>query len=143
MDDEVPPAATRIEQLLSVHRVQTRCVFTLTLSFNPGDRGISFTEFYDYLPVPGDAGREYGYGVRTPYASLPILVDFFEARLGGTAEASGELADRLTACFRDLIASGELGNDLPLRENNGRVTGWFAEAGVTFEPTDWFWFNSD
>lgn len=151
----------RGETLLRVYRSNSDCVFKLRLSIDRGDYkpGIRFDEFYDYLPRYGDDGREYAYSVRTGLSSLGRLVRFFGARLdepASTPEKPAELGggagdryvpdhqleDRLVRHFRQLVARGELGDTLPLRENRDRVAAWFDEAGVSAEPDDWSWFNS-
>ncbi|MFC5007879.1 hypothetical protein ACFPIJ_59980 [Dactylosporangium cerinum] len=125
------------ERLLQVHRTDTDCVFALTLTTDPQEGTITFREQYDYLPRPGDPGREYAYGVRTPYTSIRRLNEFLGATPGGGEEA------RLTRCFRDLIARGRIGDGLPLRQARDRVQELFAEAGVPAEQTNWNWMNSD
>jgi hypothetical protein len=137
---------TRKEELLSVHRSATNCHFDLGLTMDPqpGGTGVSFTESYDYLPQGADPGREYAYGVRTPYASMDALVAFFEDLLGADHDhRAGDLEDRLTRCFRTLVARGELADALPREANRDRVTVWFDRAGVAHKPTEWFWVNSD
>lgn len=138
----------RRETLLRVYRTGTDCVFKLTLSIDRGDYkpGIRFTEFYDYLPRRGDEGREYAYSVHTGLSSLDRLVRFFGARLDEPASTIDDtpdhhLEDRLVRHFRQLVARGELGDALPLRENRDRVTAWFHEAGAPTEPDDWSWIN--
>ena len=133
----------RRELLLQVHRDRTTCEFTLSLLLDPDPHGngITFSEFYDYLPTARDSGREYGYRVHTPYTSIDALVAFFESRLGVEADPSGDPEDRLTACFTTLVVNGELGDHLALKENRERVAAWFAEAGVEHEPTTWSWVN--
>ncbi|HEV2345898.1 MAG TPA: hypothetical protein VGS97_17500 [Actinocrinis sp.] len=155
----------RKETLLRVYRSGSDCVFKLMLSIDRDDYrpGISFSEFYDYLPRRGDAGREYAYGVRTGLSSLGRLVRFFDTRPGEPAspfddkltgpddDAHGgyapghhleHLEDRLVHHFRQLVARGELGDALPLRENRDRVLAWFNEAEVPAEPDDWSWIDS-
>lgn len=131
------------ETLLSVHRANTDCLFTLTLTLDltGGSKGIRFAEHYDYLPTKGDAGREYAYSVQTPYSSGEVLADFFDERLGQPTD--GPPTDRLIASFTALVARGELADGLPLEENQGRVARWFSEAGVPAETDKWSWFNSD
>jgi YD repeat-containing protein len=131
------------ETLLSVHREKTDCIFTLTLKLDSTDdgQGIRFAERYDYLPRAADAGREYAYSVSTPSASAEPLAGFFDERLG--RPTTGSPTDRLIANFSALIERGDLGDGLPLEENQARVARWFAEAGVPAEPEKWSWFNSD
>ncbi|MFC4037751.1 hypothetical protein ACFO1B_04875 [Dactylosporangium siamense] len=125
------------ERLLRVHRADTDCVFTLTLTTDPQEGTITFREQYEYLPRPGDPGREYAYGVRTPYTSIRRLNEVLGAAPGGGEEA------RLAQCFRDLIAAGRIGDGRPLRQARDRVRELFAEAGVPAEETNWNWMNSD
>lgn len=127
----------RTERLLRVHRAATDCVFTLTLTTDPQAGVITFREEYDYLPRPGDAGREYSYGVRTPYTSIRRLNEFLGAAPGGDPQA------RLAQCFRDLLAAGRIGDGLPLRQARDRIQALFAEAGVPAEPADSYWISSD
>ncbi|WP_327010081.1 hypothetical protein OHA72_24280 [Dactylosporangium sp. NBC_01737] len=127
----------RTERLLKVHRAATDCVFTLTLITDPQAGTITFREEYDYLPRPGDPGREYSYGVRTPYTSIRRLNEFLGAAPGGDPQA------RLARCFRDLLAAGRIGDGLPLREARDRVGALFAGAGVPAEPADSHWISSD
>jgi hypothetical protein len=131
----------RTERLLKVHRASTDCIFELVLTMDSAARdgaGVSFSERYDYLPQAGDAGREYAYGIQTSYASMAALVEYFETEPG-----EGDLEERLTRCFKALVARGELSNELGLREARDRVAAWFDQAGVAGTPTDWHWFNSD
>lgn len=138
----------RKETLLRVYRPDTGCVFELRLSIDRGDSwpGIRFDEYYEYLPRQGDAGREYAYGVRTDLSSLGPLVGFFDARLDDDARGqyppNQHLEDRLVWHLGQLVARGELGDALPLRENRDRVAAWFREAGVPAEPDSWSWFES-
>jgi hypothetical protein len=88
-----------------------------------------------------DPGREYGYTVHAPYEALPRLVEFFARRAGNSS--AGSLQVRLIDCLAALIADGELGDDLPLRENHLRVAAWFEAAGVPAATDTWSWINSD
>jgi hypothetical protein len=129
--------------LLRVHRQRNDCIFTLRVTLDPerGPEGIRFTEFYDYLPLADDPGREYGYTVHAPYESLLTLVDFFDRHLERSSHGSPQsrLIDDLSA----LISRGELGDALPLRENHLRVATWFETAGVPVDTETWTWVNSD
>ncbi|MGI5241141.1 hypothetical protein [Dactylosporangium sp. CA-139066] len=127
-------------RLLHVDREHTDCIFTLTLLVSAIEDKITFTEFYDYLPRSGDAGREYGYGATTPHASLPQLTAHFAARLGREPAAG---PDGLAACFRELVDRGVLGEHQAIESNRNLVAGWFTDAGVPWRPDDWVWFNSD
>ncbi len=127
----------RTERLLKVHRAATDCIFELTLTTDPQAGAITFREQYEYLPRPGDAGREYSYGVRTPYTSIRRLNEFLGAAAGGDPQA------RLAQCFRDLVAAGRIGDGLPLRQARDRIQALFAEAGVPAEPADSHWISSD
>jgi hypothetical protein len=132
---EALPAA-RTERLLKVHRAGPDCVFALTLVVDP-ERGITFREAYDYLPRPGDPGREYSYGVRTPYTSIDRLNEALDA------PAAGDPPARLARAFRDLLARGVIGDGLALRAARDRVAELFTSAGVPTEPADWHWVNSE
>lgn len=129
--------------LLRVHRQRNDCIFTLRVTLDPerGTEGIRFTEFYDYLPLADDPGREYGYTVHAPYESLLTLVAFFDRYLDRSRPGSPQsrLIDDLSA----LIERGELGDDLPLRENHLRVARWFEAAGVPADTETWTWVNSE
>jgi hypothetical protein len=133
----------RSETLVEVRRTRNDCVFGLRLTLDParGERGIAFAESYDYLPMPGDPGREYIYSVYTAYDEIGRLITFFEQRLGQTF--AGEAADRLIGCFHALMAAGDLGDQLGLQENHRRVTAWFRSAGVPAETETWSWINSE
>jgi hypothetical protein len=135
----------RREVLLRVRRQSTDCIFKLQLLMAADDArvGIAFWENYDYLARPGDAGREYGYGTRTPYASLAALAAYFEAKVGREPVDTESLEDRLAAAMRELVDRGELGDELGLRENRDRVAAWFEEAGAPVTPDTWVWFDSD
>lgn len=131
----------RKEQVLKVYRAGTDCLFELVLVMDAsatGDRGIVFSEKYEYLPQSGDAGREYSYSVRTPYTSLGALVAHLE-----TAPGEGELEGRLTGCFRQLAEAGELTGELGLEVARDRVAARFVEAGVPAVTDSSFWINSD
>jgi hypothetical protein len=131
----------RTERLLRVHRTTTDCIYELAITMDSAARdgaGVSFSESYEYLPRAGDAGREYNYTVKTPYASMAALVAYFEA-----APGEGDLEERLTRCFKDLVARGELTGTLGLREARDRVAAWFERAGVSATPGDSHWINSD
>ena len=129
--------------LLRVHRQRNDCVFSLRVTLDPerGTEGIRFTEFYDYLPLADDPGREYGYTVHAPYESLATLVDFLDDYLGRSGTGSPQA--RLIDSFGALISRGELGDDLPLRENHLQVARWFEAAGVPADTETWSWINSD
>ncbi len=132
--------------LLRVHRQRNDCVFSLRVTLDPerGAEGIRFTEFYDYLPLADDPGREYGYTVHAPYESLPALVAFLDDYLGQSGETdAASLQTRLIDSLSTLIARGELGDSLPLRENHLRVARWFEAAGVPADTETWSWINSD
>jgi hypothetical protein len=131
----------RREEVLRVYRPSTDCVFELVLVMDAsvtGDRGIVFSESYEYLPQSGDAGREYGYSVRTPYASLPALVDQLEAVPG-----EGDLEERLSRCFARLVETGELGGALELQVARDRVAARFVAAGVPAVTDSSSWISSD
>ncbi len=134
----------RTEVLLHRQREQTDSMVQLRLLIDPvGKTGIAFWEDYEYYARAGDAGREYGYGVKTPYESLEALVDSLEQRSGRAPEPTEDLEDRLVASMRRLVERGDLGARLPLRENRARVAAWFTEAGVPVKPDEWVWINSD
>lgn len=134
----------RIEILLDVYRRQTDCLFQLRLVLDPvGTSAITFWEEYEYFARSGDGGGEYGYGVKTPYASLGALVAALEERSGRTPQDIEDLEDRLVGSLRRLVEQGELGADLPIKENCARVTAWFVAAGVPTEPVDWVWVNAE
>lgn len=138
------PAERRSErrhELLRTYRDNTDCAFSLTLLVSSIDDRISFTEFYDYYARPGDSGREYGYSAITPYGSLDRLVAFLEGRLGHARQ--GDPADRLVACFRELVDRGELSAGGAIETCRNLVGGWFTEAGVPYKPDFWVWFDSD
>jgi hypothetical protein len=126
----------RRETLLRVHR-QNHCVFTLTLVIDPegGDKGVTFTEFYDYGPLGDDPGREYGYSVHAPYDALDALADFYARDADGTA------ADRLVEALRTLVREGVLGDRLALKGNQHRVLEGFELAGVAATTSVWSWIN--
>ncbi|WP_328992829.1 hypothetical protein OG394_01085 [Kribbella sp. NBC_01245] len=127
--------------LVSVHRDRTNCIFTLTVSLDPDGEheGIGLGEKYDYLATRNDAGREYAYTTYAPYSSLERLVGYFEK----DDVREGELEERLIACFADLVARGELGEQLPIEANHERAAAWFAAAGVPAKKSTWSWINSD
>lgn len=129
--------------LLRVHRRRNDCLFTLRVTLDPerGAEGIRFTEFYDYLPLADDPGREYGYTVHAPYAALLTIVNFFDEHLGRTHPGSPQA--RLIESFSEVISRGELGDNLALRENHLQVARWFAAAGVPSDTETWNWVNSD
>lgn len=133
----------RRELLVEVRRTRNDCVFGLRLTLDPaaGSKGIAFAESYDYLPLPGDPGREYIYSVYADYGALERLAAFVEDKLGQSF--AGQAADRLVAGFHALVAAGELGDHLALQENHRRVAAWWAAAGVTAETNSWSWMNSD
>ncbi|ADB30765.1 hypothetical protein Kfla_1670 [Kribbella flavida DSM 17836] len=133
----------RRELLLEVRRTRNDCVFglRLTLDAQRGERGIAFAESYDYLPLPGDPGREYIYSVYAPYDALGPLTAYFEQLLGQTFD--GTPADRFVACFHALVAAGELGDNLALQENHRRVATWCEAAGIPAESETFSWINSD
>jgi len=135
--------AARRETVFRVHRQPGDCIFTLWLTVDGqgGDKGISFTEFYDYGPLGDDPGREYGYTAYGPYSALGTLVGFLEGRLGWARE--GSLEDRLVACFAEFVVRGELGDGQALKSNYARVLAWFEAAGVPAASDTWFWMNSD
>jgi hypothetical protein len=138
---EAEERSERRYQLLHTNRAGTGCLFTLTLLVSSIEDKISFTEFYDYGAQPGDAGREYGYSAVTPYDSLQPLTAHLQARLG--LEDDGAPADRLAACFSELIAVGALGDGRAIETNRNTVGELVAAAGVPFRPDYWVWFNSD
>ena len=122
----------RVERLVRVHREATSCIYELVLTMDPAARagdGITFAERYEYLPRPGDAGREYAYSVKASYSAL--------AALAGPGEDDPE--ERVIGRIRDLVDSGDLG----LREARERVAAWFADCGVPPERTESSWINSD
>jgi hypothetical protein len=127
------------ETLLSVHRADRGCIFTLTLVLDPeaGDKGITFTEFYDYGPRGDDPGREYGYSVHALYDALGVLADAYAPGTDGTP------AERLAGAFKAMVQAGVLGDDMPLKANRQRVSQGFAAAGVSATTSSWSWFNSD
>lgn len=129
--------------LLKVHRQRNDCIFALRMTFDPerGAEGIRFTESYDYLPLADDPGREYAYTVHAPYDCLPALITYFDQRLGRTSTGSPQA--RLIDCFTSLITRGDLGDNLPLRENHLRVATWFEAAGAPTTTDTWSWLNSD
>ncbi|WP_433166629.1 hypothetical protein [Kribbella sp. CA-247076] len=124
---------TRRETLLRVHR-ENGCIFTLTLILDPsgGDRGITFTEFYDYGPRGDDPGREYGYSVHAPYDALDVLADHYAPDAAGPAE------DRLVAALRTALHDGDR---LTLKGNQHRVLEGFEAAGVPATTSVWSWIN--
>ncbi|MFF0344303.1 hypothetical protein [Kribbella sp. NPDC004875] len=127
------------ETLLRVHRQPNDCIFTLSLTIDPADRdkGITFTEFYDYGPSGDDPGREYGYSVHAPYDALDTLANAYAPGTQGPAQ------DRLVNAFKDLVATGELGDQRVLKANQETVLRGFEAAGVTATPDVWVWLNSD
>ena len=124
------------ETLLEVHR-DNGCIFTLTLILDPegGDKGVTFTEFYDYGPLGDDPGREYGYSVHAPYDALDTLADFYARDVDGTA------ADRLAEALRTLVREGVLGDRLGIKGNQRRVLEGFEVAGVPATTSVWSWIN--
>jgi hypothetical protein len=115
--------------------------------------GLSFTEHYDYVPQPGDAGREYGYHAALAYTPMEPLVAALEERLtplrGGGSDVLGrvvtrspELDERLVACFRGLVTEGKLNHELPSQANRNRVAAILSDLGeVTTDSSAWI--NSD
>lgn len=126
------------ETLLNVYRDRTGCTFTLTLVLDPeaGDKGITFTEFYDYWPRDDDPGREYGYSVHAPYDALELLADAYAPATDGTPP------ERLADAFKAMVGAGVLGDGMPLKANRQRVLQDFESAGVTATTSGWSWFNS-
>ncbi|GAA1577257.1 hypothetical protein GCM10009804_37320 [Kribbella hippodromi] len=126
------------ETLLRVHRPND-CIFTLTLTIDPDarDKGILFTEFYDYGPSGDDPGREYGYSVHAPYAALEVLADAY------APGADGPAPERLINAFKDLVATGVLGDGMALKTNQAIVLRDFQAAGIDATPDVWVWLNSD
>ncbi|TCO46996.1 hypothetical protein EV646_106235 [Kribbella antiqua] len=124
------------ETLLRVQR-DDGCIFTLTLTLDPegGERGITFTEFYDYGPLGDDPGREYGYSVHAPYDALDALADFY------AKDAAGSAADRLVEALQTLVREGVLGDRLALKGNQHRVLEGFELAGVAPTTSVWSWIN--
>ncbi|MGW1343077.1 hypothetical protein ACWCOV_18640 [Kribbella sp. NPDC002412] len=123
----------RRETLLRVERANG-CIFTLTLTLDPegGERGITFTEFYDYGPLGDDPGREYGYSVHAPYDALDALADHYAPGVPGSA------ADRLVDSLRALLSDGDR---LGLKGNQHRVLEGFELAGVAATTSVWSWIN--
>ena len=131
----------RTEQILKLHRRASDCLFELVLIMDasaPAERGIVFREKYEYLPQVGDAGREYSYSVTTPYTSLPGLLAHLETHPG-----DGDLEERLTRCFEQLVKAGVLTGDLAIEAARDRVAALFVEAGVPAVTDSSFWINSD
>jgi hypothetical protein len=124
---------TRRETLLRVHR-DNGCTFTLTLILDPdgGDRGITFTEFYDYGPSGDDPGREYGYSVHAPYDALDVLANHY------APDAAGPADDRLVDALRTALHDGDR---LGLKGNQRRVFEGFQVAGVEPTTSVWSWIN--
>jgi hypothetical protein len=124
---------TRRETLLRVHR-DNGCIFTLTLILDPegGERGITFTEFYDYGPSGDDPGREYGYSVHAPYDALDTLADYY------ARDAPGSAADRLVEALRTLLQDGDR---LGLKGSQRRVLEGFQVAGVAATTSVWSWIH--
>jgi hypothetical protein len=124
---------TRRETLLRVHRPDG-CLFTLTLILDPegGERGITFTEFYDYGPLGDDPGREYGYSVHAPYDALDTLADHY------APDAKGTPADRLVEALRTALHDGDR---LGLKGCQRRVLEGFQVAGVAATTSVWSWIN--
>jgi len=127
------------ETLLKVHRQSNDCIFTLSLTIDPeqGDKGITFTEFYDYGPRGDDPGREYGYSVHAPYDALRVLADAYAPGTEGSAQ------DRLVDAFKRLVTQGVLADGLALKANQEFVFRGFETAGVDATTSIWTWFNSD
>ncbi|MGW7686274.1 hypothetical protein ACWGID_36355 [Kribbella sp. NPDC054772] len=127
------------ETLLRVHRQPSDCIFTLSLTIDPADRakGITFTEFYDYGPSGDDPGREYGYSVHAPYDALDTLANAYAPGTDGPTQ------DRLVNAFKDLVATGQLGDQRVLKANQQAVLQGFETAGVPATPDVWVWLNSD
>lgn len=128
----------RNEILLDVYRRSTDCHFELRLLMDASAGTITFWEDYEYLPQPGDGGREYSYGVRTTYSSAVAIADFLGG--GGT---STDVEERLAAAFAERVRLGELADEMPLRANRDVVAGWLAAAGVPAEPVDSHWVSMD
>jgi hypothetical protein len=127
------------ETLLRVYRQPNDCTFTLSLTIDPegGDKGIVFSEFYEYLPRGDDPGREYAYGVQAPYDALEALANAYAPGTDGPPQ------DRLVSAFKSLVATGELGDGMALKANRELVLRSFEAAGVPATPDVWVWHNSD
>ncbi|MEU4291702.1 hypothetical protein AB0E63_26030 [Kribbella sp. NPDC026596] len=127
------------ETLLKVRRAGNDCIFTLSLTFDPkeGDKGITFTEFYDYLPIGEDPGREYGYSVHAPYDALDTLANAYAPGVDGPAQ------DRLVGAFKSLVTQGVLADGMALEANQELVLHGFEAAGVESTTSVWSWINSD
>jgi hypothetical protein len=130
-------------ELLKHYREAAGCVFHLWLTFDAGrhDDEVSFSEYYDYAARPGDSGREYGYSVLVPRRDLDRLVEVVARRAGRPPGEDTQAT--LLDCFQALVARGELGEHLDLRENVGTVRSWLDDAGIASRTDQWAWFNSD
>lgn len=145
----VPATVTRSERRVGirhVYRDNTDCVFDLSVRFHPTaykDRGIVFVESWEYMPRPGDSGRDYYYSVATPYRYLRGLATFLAARTGVTmtpADATDEEVEEVVAAALRAVA---VRDDLPIKANRDQVQALFAEAGVPVSPDSGAWINSD
>lgn len=134
-------SSERRHPLLRTYRGHVGCSFGLTLGISSRDNWIWFAEDYEYFSRPGDAGREYSYSVRTPYASLDQLVTFFATWL--RLDIGGNPEDRLIASFEELVRRGDLFGSVGISQNRDRVASWFSDAGVPAEPGFWAWIDSD
>jgi hypothetical protein len=107
----------RVEQVLVAPATGMR--LTLTMDATASDHGIVFSETRD---TPAACFR-----VRAPYACLPDLLSHLEDR---RRPREGDLEERLTRCFRRLVATGVLAPGRPPAQARDVVAALFREAGA-------------
>lgn len=135
--------AARRVTLVNVYRKSTDCIYKLilTLDAHDSEKGVSFTESYDYGPMADDPGREYGYTAYSPYSSIAKLTTYLEQRFEWVARGN-EPEEQLVSCFVELVAKGELRDGRPLQFNYSQVLAWFEAAGVPAASSTWSWISS-
>lgn len=143
-------------EVLHLYRRRTDCVYTL--AFDLSDPAvIRFVEFFEYLPRPGDPGREYAYSVVIPATELDALVRCLdavarEATGGPPPQPPGIPVDdtpaepraaALVRAGRALVEADRFADEPTLAGNVTRMGRWLDAAGLPYERTSWSWVNSE
>jgi hypothetical protein len=111
-------------------------VVELRLKISSIDRDIFFSETWVYFPRPGDRGREYAYGVATPYTSLSGLLEYLEGE-----PRDGVPQERLLACFQERVDQGAVGDYDVIKDNRDRVAAWLEDAGLPHDLSSFAEFD--